>query len=315
MRPAGFSLAGFFVTFPGLLRHNDYNPALMKNLVLTLSVLLLVSVVFAQDHGFHLDSAYPINKNGLVDLRSSDGKVFVTGSKRSTAHVKIDRKIITRGWTWGEDNFHVAVKEENGNLFIYEQQGVSHVNVLGYYEGEYKIEIEVPEGVSLTVRGDDGDYFVKNINGSIVLDLDDADAELVDCKGANFKFSLDDGDIRMEGGGGNLYVSGDDADVEICKAHFSSVDVKLDDGDLTLETSLDDNGEYLIRTQDGAVTLDVTAGGGAFDILHDDDAHVITEGPFKTLAVSEEETRVTLPNGAANVTVRADDARVKLRTK
>lgn len=283
----------------------------MKNLVLTLATLLFVSAVFAQDDGFHLENDYLINKTGVVDLRTSDARVFVTGSERSTAHVKIDREITAKGWTWGEENFHVAVEEENGNLSIREQQNGSHMNVIGYYHEEYRIEIEVPEGVSLTVRGDDGDYYIKNVNGSIVLNLDDADAELVDCKGANYKFSIDDGDIRMDGGSGKLEISGDDADIEIRKAHFSTVYVKLDDGDLILETSLDDSGEYSIETQDGAVALNITAGGGAFNIHHDD-THIITEGNFKTLAENERETRISLPNGSAKVTVRADDARVRL---
>jgi hypothetical protein len=161
------------------------------------------------------------------------------------------------------------------------------------------------------VRGDDGDYYIKNINGSISLSLDDADAELADCKGSKFRFKLDDGDIRMNTGRGSLEIAGDDSDIEIYNAKFSSIDADIDDGDLIIETSLSDNGSYVLNSQDGLVSLNITAGGGDFDIRHDD-GDVISRGGFQTLEENENFSRLTLPNGSAKVTVRADDARVKL---
>ncbi len=286
----------------------------MKHLIFTIVTLLVFSESFAQDGEFHLNKEYKIASDGLVDLNTSDGKVFITGSARSTAKVKIDRKITTKGWTWGEDNFRVEVSEENGNLTIEEKSGGAHIAVVGYYSEEYKIEIEVPEGVSLKVRGDDGDYYIRNINGSISLNLDDADAELSACKGNNFDFRLDDGDIRMDQGRGSLNISGDDADVEIHKGDFSAIRANIDDGELILETSLADNGDYFIESQDGTISLNITGGGGEFNIRHDD-GHVMTEGDFRIIERDERATRVSLANGTAKVSVRADDARVKLRAQ
>lgn len=286
----------------------------MKNLIFTLFTLLLVSSVFGQDGSFHLDKEFKINKTGLIDLTSSDAKVFITGSARSMAHVKIDREITSKGWTWGGENFRVDVEEENGNLSIEEKQSNTRIAVAGYYNEDYRIELEVPDGVSLKVRGDDGDYYIKNINGSILLNLDDADAELADCKGENFEFRLDDGDIRMDQGKGKLEIVGDDTDIEIHKANFSSIRADVDDGELIIETSLTDDGEYFIESQDGSIALNITGGGGMFDVRHDD-ASVITEGNFKTLEESEHATRLSLANGTAKVTLRADDARVKLRAR
>jgi len=284
----------------------------MKKSVFTVSILFLSSVVFAQDGEFHLDKEYKIDKVGLVDITTSDAKVFITGSTRNTAHVKIDRKVTAKGWTFGEENFHVDVDEEHGSLIIDEKQRGPQGGVMGFYHEDYRIELEVPRGVSLKVRGDDGDYYIKNVNGSIVLNLDDADAELVGCEGDNFEFRLDDGDIRMDRGRGRLELTGDDADVEIHNASFSSIRADLDDGDLIIETSLAEKGEYFISSQDGTIVMNITGGGGEVDIRHDD-ANVSTEGDFKVLEKSERETRVTLSNGSAKVSVRADDARVRLR--
>jgi hypothetical protein len=277
----------------------------------TLLFLTSASALFAQEGDFHLDKVYKISKNGVIDLGSSDANVFITGSLRPDAHVKIDRTVVTKGVHTTREDFRVDVDAENGNLRIREHQNSFSSGFISYHKEDYKIVIEAPEGVSLTVRGDDGDYFIKNINGEISMSIDDADAELSDCKGNKFSFRLDDGDLRMNGGKGSIEIDADDADVEIHDAQFASIDANMDDGDLIIETSLVNNGSYSLRSQDGSVNLTITGGGGEFDIRHDD-GNVVTQGNFKTIYESEDQTRVSLANGSAKVTVRADDARVRL---
>src|SRR5688500_7489717 len=175
----------------------------MKNLHIFIFSLAF-SAVYAQDGEFHLDKVYKLDKNGTIDLSSSDAKVFITGSLRPDAHVKIDRKVIVKGMNSSHDDFRVEVNAENGDLRIREQQNSLNSGFITYTKEEYRIEIEAPEGASLTIRGDDGDYYIKNINGDISMSLDDADAELAGCKGKSFTFRLDDGDIRMDKGSGAL---------------------------------------------------------------------------------------------------------------
>ncbi len=265
----------------------------------------------SQDGSFHLDKVYKANQMGSIDLRSSDAKVFITGSDRKDVHVKIDRKVTTKGMVWGGKEFAVEVEELNGNLSIHERENGSSISVVGYYKEEYRIDIEAPRGMSLDIRGDDGDYFIKNINGSIALNIDDADAELVGCAGDNFKFSVDDGDIKMDQGKGRLEVRADDGDIEIRNAAFTYIDADVDDGDFIVETSLADNGEYTIQAEDGSIAIRITKGGGEFYVRHDD-GRVITEGDFDQVERSEDRTRLKLNNGSAKVSIRVDDGRVKL---
>jgi hypothetical protein len=285
----------------------------MKNLLFAGIMLTFVSIAFAQDGTFHMDKEFKIGKAGTIDLSCSDAKVFVTGSPRNSAHVKIDRTITTKGWSSTSAEFSVDVEEADGNLKIHERQRGANL-AFGYVNESYKIEIEVPEGASLTVRGDDGDYYVKNINGAISLSLDDADAELADCKGDQFKFRFDDGDLRMDKARGTLEIRGDDADIEIYSAQFSAIDVDVDDGDLMIETSLADNGTYNINDQDGNVSMRITGGGGTFTVYHDD-GNLNTSADFKTLKENEDEIHLALGSGKAKVIVHAEDADVKLTTK
>src|SRR5688572_3357890 len=272
---------------------------------------LCMTPLFAQNGNFKLDKDYSIGKTGTLDLRSSDADVFITGSDRSTAHVKIERTVESRGVVWGDETFSVDVDEENGNLFIRERQENVRVGVIGYYKENYKIEIQVPVGVSLKIQGDDGDYFIKNIGGSIAMNIDDADAELHSCTGSKFYFNIDDGDISMDGGQGELEIDGDDSDVRIRNATFTSINAEMDDGDMRIETSLVATGHYQIDSQDGSIILTILGGGGTFDIRHDD-ASVFTEGNFKSIQRDEDHTKISLADGSAKINIRLDDGNVRL---
>lgn len=297
---------------PGRWRLNLVNPTDMKP-ILYVVCLLLANAAFAQKGDFHLDKEYKIGKTGIIDLVSSDANVVITGSDRATAHIKIDRVVTVKGWMSREESFEVIIKDDNGNLEIRERQNSNYSGIIGYYEEDYKIEIQAPKGVSLVVRGDDGDYFIKNVNGSISLSLDDADADLSDCLGDNFKFRLDDGKVRMNQGKGKLEIKGDDSDANILHGNFSSIDASIDDGELNIETTLNNDGNYYLRSEDGLIALSILGGGGTFEIRHDD-GRVTTEGNFKTLMESENETKVSLASGSATVRLDADDGRVKLKS-
>lgn len=295
----------------------------MKHLIFAIIMLTWVSSnVYGQDGKFELgtfrlNKEYNISMDGVINLSCSDAKVFITGSNRNSAHIKVYRKVVTKGIVFDGDSeeFGLDVVESQGSLKIQEKPNTGHVGIfMGSTHTEYKIEIEAPEGVSLTVKGDDGDYYIKNINGAISLELDDADAQLTDCKGDKFSFRMDDGDVTMDKGKGSLEVIGDDADVRIYNAQFTSIEANVDDGDLVIETSLDDNGKYRLESEDGLIAINITGGGGEFDIRLDD-GRVVTEGNFKTLEERENKTRLLLADGSAKVNVRADDARVKLTTR
>jgi hypothetical protein len=274
-------------------------------------VAVSVSAQSTKDGEFHLDKEYKLNTKGILKLDASDAKVFVTGSSRTTAHVKIDRVVTTKGIVFGDQEFRVDVYEEGGNLSIREDKRGSSVSMVGYYNEKYTITLEVPEGMSLMIDGDDGDYFIKSVHGSIKLDVDDADVQLTGCNGNSFDIKLDDGDLTMDGGHGSLEVDADDADIEIKNASFEKVSAEMDDGDFVIETSLVDNGSYFINAQDGLIAMKVLGGGGRFEIRHDD-AGVNTSDGFEVVERSEDRTRVTTANGNARVEIRADDARVRL---
>ena len=280
---------------------------------LSVFLMLISATAFGQtkDGIYQMDKYYAMTPRGTVKLNVSDAKVYITGSSRLDAHVKIYHQVTTRGVVFGQQEFSVDVFEDDGNLVIREHSNSTTVGMIGYHYEKYEVTLEIPEGASLLVKGDDGDYRVRNVNGSIDMDIDDADVELMGCRGDNFRFRLDDGDIVMDGGKGKLDIDADDADVSITSAQFTAIIADVDDGDLKIETSLADNGDYMISAQDGLVAITITGGGGQFDIRHDD-GRVITEGDFRQVDRSDTRTTLVLASGNAKVGIRTDDARVRL---
>lgn len=284
----------------------------MKMLVAALfTVSAIAASAQTKDGIYQMDRDYEMGPKGMLKLNSSDAKVTITGSNRPNAHVKIYRQVTTKGVVFGQEEFSVDVLEDNGNLTIRERSNSTVVGMIGYHYEKYEITLDLPMGASLDIRGDDGDYRIRNIDGRMSIDVDDADVEIASCGGDDFRFQLDDGDIVMDGGKGRLDIDADDADVQISKATFTSVVANVDDGDLHIETSLAENGDYLIDAQDGMISMTITGGGGKFDIRHDD-SRVTTEGDFQQVERSDNRTLLTLAKGNARVDIRSDDARVKL---
>jgi DUF4097 and DUF4098 domain-containing protein YvlB len=282
---------------------------------LTLVFFSISAIAQKQGNGYDLDKEYPVAANGILTLKCSDAKVSVSGTTRSNVHLKIHRLVTAKGWLFGEhDEFSVDVNQTRGNLEIEEHKHHQVSGVIGYYSEKYTIDISVPEGMSLTIKGDDGDYQIKNVDGAISIDVDDADIDLAGCSGDSFNFKLDDGDLSMDTGKGKLEIDADDGDIKIANAQFSSINADMDDGDLSIETGIVDNGRYYIQAQDGLVALTITNGGGQFEIQHDD-SRITTEGNFEKIEESDERTRIALAKGNANVQIRADDARVRLANR
>ena len=278
---------------------------------LLIPVLFLSSAVWAQTSEFNLDETFPIDRGGTVKMRTGDADITITGSDRSDVHIKVHRKVTVKGLQFGDERFEVDVRNEGGDLVIKERTDGGRISMMGYLREVYTIDIEAPKDVSLEIRGDDDDYVIRNIDGSISLNIDDGNAELTACDGKDFYFSFDDGDIEMDKGAGKLYVRADDGNLKIDNADFYDIEASMDDGDIEIETSLAENGEYSFRASDADIILTITAGGGDFDIRHDD-TRVSYSRNFETLFNEEDETRLKLRSGSAKVKIRADDAHIRL---
>ncbi|WP_138431973.1 DUF4097 family beta strand repeat-containing protein [Fodinibius saliphilus] len=287
---------------------------LLKFLFLLVATLILSISVYAQDGVFNLDREYEIDSGGTVHLNSDDADVTIEGSDRSNVHLVVYRNIDVDGWKLGSSGeFDIEVEERGGDLYIREVDSEKFRMLFGSVESEYRITLEVPSNVSLDLQGDDDDYEISDIEGALSVNADDSDLDLSGMTGNDFSFDLDDGSIRMDEGRGDLKVRMDDGDVYVRQAAFNEIDADFDDGEMDITTSLANDGLYIFDFDDGELELNITGGGGDFDISHDN-ASIRTDNMFEELDKDERRSLYRLSGGEARVEIDIDDGDVELRT-
>lgn len=271
------------------------------------------SSLFAQTDEFNLDQTYSIDSGGTITLSSDDADVWITGSDRDNVHVIIHYKFTVRGITFGESNeFEMIVEEQGGDLSIRENEREFSTGMIGYSNEEYTIEIQAPRDVNLALEGDDEEYEIAGIDGFIHLDADDSDATISDVNGKDFSFSIDDGSLEMVGGSGRLRIQADDGEIQIHEGDFTDVEADSDDSDIEITTSLYDAGDYSFDLDDGDLTLNITGGGGKFDIHHDG-SDISTSGEFESIRDENDHSVYLLSGGDARIIIHSDDGDINLR--
>ncbi|MDN5200456.1 DUF4097 family beta strand repeat-containing protein [Fulvivirgaceae bacterium BMA10] len=284
----------------------------LQSLLLTTLFMVVPFLMEAKEFVYKLDEIYTIKLGGKISLSSRDADIKIVGSDRKDVRVKIYRKVVIRGfYNTNEDKFKVDVFEEGGDLYIKEVSRKWTGGVMVYTEKEYTILVEAPNNVNLKLDGDDDDYIIKNIEGSIKLDNNDGDVVLENCTGKDFDLKLDDGNVEISDAKGffSLYLNDGNFTAENCS--FDELDVRADDGDIYIETFIAENGGYNLKTDDGDIRIRVLGGGGEFEVQHDD-ASIRTSSVFKTSYDSEHRSKFTLAGGNSKIYLRTDDGRIDL---
>ena len=283
-------------------------------LVLPFLLLLAVNTSAQSTDEFNLDKVYTMDKAGTISLSSDDADVTIKGSDRDDVRVVVHYQLSVKGLSIGKnEEFEMIVEERNGNLKIYEKEReFGNKVVFGSTDEDYRITIEAPRGVSLDLAGDDEDYRISSIDGSISVDADDSAIELNDCNGDEFNFKLDYGDLNMDSGKGSLRLNIDDGDVRILNGDFSNIEVDTDDSELDITTRLADDGDYIFDLDDGDLRLNIAGGGGEFEIRHDN-ADISASSEFEQTIDDDDRSQFSLPGGNATISISTDDGDIILR--
>ena len=276
--------------------------------------LMAVSVQAQDSDTYELDETYNIDASGTIHLNSNDAEVTIKGTDRSDVHVSVYHRVDVDGWEIrSEDKFNMNVEEKDGDLYIREAKSSNNVVMFGSIEEDYRITIEAPRSVSLNIEGDDDDYEISDIAGSLSIDSDDGDIELRGLRGEQFEFDVDDGTIEMDQGQGSLSLNMDDGDLYVRKASFSEIEASADDADLDITTSLADDGFYRFEMDDGDLEMNIIGGGGQFDITHDDD-NIDVGSNFEEISSDEDNSVFKLAGGNARIEIDVDDTDISLQT-
>jgi hypothetical protein len=282
--------------------------------IICFAILFLTSTqVYGQDE-YNLDETYQIDREGTIYLSSNDAEVSIEGSNRSDVRLVIYRYVDVDGINIGSSgSFRMDVEQRGGDLYIQENNSENRTMFIGSVDEEYRITLEVPRNLALDLKGDDDSYEISNTNGAISINADDSDIELSEVTGEDFDFDLDDGNISIDEARGKLKLSMDDGELNVGRAEFTEIDASLDDGELDITTSLADGGLYLFDFDDGDLELNITGGGGEFDIHHDD-RNISVDNNFEEVSSDDERSVYRLAGGDARIEINTDDGNIELRT-
>ena len=288
-----------------------------------LYLLLLFSVFFSfyaararasKGYEYKLNKIYPIDDDGTLYLKTNDADIKIVGSNRSDVHLKVYRSINIKGiFAPDEENFRIDVEDMGGDLMVREVKRSYSGGLTIQSDKVYKITIEVPNSISLKLRGDDDNYHISSVSGMVKINVDDGDIILDNCNGTSFDLDIEDGNIEMSRAKGELWVTLDDGELYTSNCQFEKVEIRGDDADIHLETSLASNGDYSVRVDDGNLKLAVSGGGGEIEIRHDD-GRVRASRDFELTYSGETRHEFKLTGGNARVFVKTNDGNVELNT-
>jgi len=285
--------------------------------IVSLALLTPVSDCLAKKKQdiFNMDKTYSMNKNGTIFLTTEDADVKIVGSDREDVHLVVHYESHWSGVFIGSGfhDFDMEVTEDNGNLHIREISGNQTVTagVVNRYDEVYTVDLEVPKGASLQIRGEDDDYNIDDVGGQIDLTFEDGDAMLKNCTGDRFEFDFEDGDLELRGGTGNLEAYCEDGTLIIDDGDFKKVYAECEDGDIDISTKLAAEGNYELRCEDGDIDFEILEGGGDFRVTYED-GRVRASSAFDTIEDEDHVKEYKLPDGNAEVRIRVQDGDVRL---
>lgn len=286
-----------------------------KAAFLTLAILLAALGAKAQDNEYNLEENYAIERGATLHLDSDDAEVTMKGTDRDDVHLVVYRRVDVDGWEIKrKGSFSIDVENRGGDLYIREDDSDQINVVMGSIDIDYRITIEAPRNIALDIDGDDDVYEISDFNGDLKFTVDDAEAKFANMNGELFDFNLDDGMIEMDGGQGALELDMDDGSLYVTDGSFRKIRADYDDGEIDITTVLSNDGLYDVDMDDGTVEVNITGGGGEFEIFHDD-GNVRADGDFKEISSDEEITVYQLSGGNAQFDIDTDDGDVKLRKR
>ena len=219
---------------------------------LSLLFFSITCTFISAQEDFELKETYPIQATETLYLDTEDADVVIKTTDRSDVLVDIKRTV--KGKVKTNKEFDIEIYEKDGDLVVKEkrQKGTySYSMVFGSVS--YKVYVELPEGVSLDIKGEDDSYDISDIVGNISIDTEDGDIVINRQRMGDVDLTLEDGDVELTDINGNLNINLEDGDVVIEESDLQTADFVLEDGDVGIYGSA--IGKLITRNEDGNVKI------------------------------------------------------------
>ena len=197
-----------------------------------------------------------------------------------------DGDVVIQDW-----NAAIGIKSDDGDVML---TGVESDARLTMEDGDLRV---VGFAGELELTSDDGDVSLEGCEQFVFVGrLEDGDLETRDCNG-RFDVRTDDGDIEVDGRLDDSRFETQDGEIDLMLAAGSRgpIDVASDDGDVTIEVDPSLGFEFDLRSGDGSVRFNHSAGSME--------------------SVRDGEARGTVLGGGVQIDVRTNEGSIQLRER
>lgn len=257
-------------------------------------VFLVLGGLHAEEFKKYYHKSFEVKPGQVLQLSHGDGDVIVTAWDREVAEVDVVYHVVTRGLKVIKQEFRVDFEEDENRIEIRGHESCVRVGLGSCKTEKYVYRLRAPAGVTLVLRGDDGDVDVSDWRGLIDCKTLDGDVTLSRISTREVVIEMDDGDLLVDDLQGSLQVVCGDGTVAINQSVMAKCVVDLEDGRLRLDRCA---GSFRLRTHDGDILgrnleagrLDVQVDEGDVTLKLDEssaaDISVVTGGGDVALAL------------------------------
>jgi len=301
-------------------------------LFLSTLVVLSISLSLHAQYEYNHEETHAIAPDGILTLDTEDADVVITGTTRSDAYVKIHKKVT--GKEKRSHKFDIEYIEQGGNLTIKEKKNkTGNSYTMGWNSKTvYTVELGLPSGVSMDIRGEDDNYTITNINGSIKIKSEDGDISLSDSSPKMLDVKLEDGDvelltvrtdfdIKLEDGNisaencefGNLNLRLEDGDVMLNEVSLGSTKIVTEDGNIAIAVNCDSKTQVNINSEDGDIKIKTSGEGATVDVSYEDGDVDYNDDDYEVLNKTKRSKKLkTKKSGQATFKISVEDGDVRL---
>ena len=210
--------------------------------------------------GRRLDTTIAFNRGGAIFVNASNGDITITGSSRNDVRIRART-----------DRGRIRLEASANRISLDASDGRS---------GDAQFEIQVPVGVRITARSQNGEITIRGTNGDVDAHTLSGDIHVQGASGhvelaslsGNIEARDVKGDVRAEGTSSEIVlarVSGDvnvetvSGDVTMREMTSRNVQAHSTSSDVSYDGTIEPNGRYELSSHSSDVSIAIPAGAGA----------------------------------------------------
>jgi hypothetical protein len=266
--------------------------------------------------------------NGTEEQQFSMGPETILTVRAFSGSVKVragdEGRVSVRG-RGSDDEEQAFSATQDGNLVAIRAENADGD------EQDVDLDIVVPRGCGVHVSTTDGDIVIDStggtasaetedgmiritgVEGGLTIKSADGDVLVRDASG-ECSVTADDGTVKLQSIQGTLVALLGDGELQVWESALSSVTARVDDGSVRIETTLSDDGRYVITTQDGDVLLRGRGGSGGTIHLQsaEGEMHLQADGDIETLERTRDHWHARFGDGRATILLDSREGDVRL---